>query len=80
MSYPVFEQEVLKLTQSIDPKVKDLQQSTKLGEILDSLACVEIIQCAQEELGIELTFEEVRGAKTYGDLCDLLEEKGCSGK
>lgn len=59
-----------------DPTITELNEKTPLKDLLDSLACVEVIQSAEEELKIELSFEEVRGAVTYWDLQDVLSGKG----
>ncbi len=59
-----------------DPKIEQLDGKAPLKDLLDSLACVEVIQAAEEELQLELSFEEVRGAHTYWDLQDILSAKG----
>ena len=73
----------------IDKKVKDIicgigcleesqikEESDFIDDLgLDSLDCVEIIMCVEDELDIDVTDEEISPIKTYGQLLDFLVEK-----
>lgn len=69
---PEFKDEVLRLIQIKDPKVKSLEDDTVLSDNLDSLACVELIQAVEDESDIELSFEDIRECTTWRELEDLL--------
>lgn len=71
-----FQAEVLKLCQIKDPKLTEMGADVKVCDLLDSLAVVELIEMAEAELKVELSFEQVRGARTYWDLTEILSEKG----
>lgn len=50
-------------------KMKDLPPlETELNDLTDSLGRAEIIICAEEQLGYQLSDEKIVAMKTFGDL------------
>ncbi len=65
-----FETEVANLLR-INFEVATLSEDTPLF-VMDSLAVTEVMTLAEEHLGVECTYAEVKACKTFGDLRSFL--------
>lgn len=73
MNWKAFEEEISRVLRT-SYRVPELKDETAFDGV-DSLGIVEFVQAAEEHLGVELGFDEIRKCDTYADLKKLIEGK-----
>ena len=75
MQYKKFREELQRLLEIKGKPQAELNIDTSLTG-LDSLAVTELCVAGEEHLKIELSYDEIRKLKTFGELQELISEKG----